>query len=76
VEPTTNSEIYVFMDGDDILKGNGVNAVDADANNEITPYVGSLPSSITITNDLVINITQEAAATNSAIVIVQLELYK
>ena len=76
VEPTTNSEIYVFMDGDDILKGNGTNAVDNDTNNEVTPYVGSLPASITITNDLVINITQEAPATNSAVVVVQFELYK
>lgn len=76
VEPTTNSEIYVFMDGDDMLKGNGANIVDADANNEVTPYIGSTPAAITITNDLVINITQEAAATNSAIVIVQLEMYQ
>lgn len=76
VESTTNSEIYVFMDGDDILNGYGVNAVDNDANNEIPAYVGDLPAAITITNDLVIRVTQQAAATVDAIVVVQLELYK
>lgn len=76
VEPTTNSEIYIFMNGVDILGGNGVNAVDNDANNSIPAYVNSLPAAITITNDLVINITQQAAATNSAIIPIQIELYR
>jgi hypothetical protein len=76
VEPTTNSEIYIFMDGDDILGGQGVNAVDNDANNVVYPYGGGLEYAGTIMNDLVIDINQEAAATNSAITIVQLELYQ
>lgn len=74
-EPTNNSEIYIYQNGIDLLGGNGVNKVDNDSENIIHCKPDQVNYEVTpITDDIVVTITQQATATNDAVIFVKIIL--
>lgn len=76
VEPTENSEIYIYQKGMDLLGGNGANNVDNTTENDVYTYINTVPAFLPIIDDLTVIITQQSVATNSAVVFVYLILEK
>jgi hypothetical protein len=72
-EPQENSEIYVYQNGIDLLGGGGVDQVDNTSERYVPAKAdGTNIKSAPIIGDVVVTITQQAAAVNSAIVFVKL----
>ena len=65
-EPTENSELYIYKNSFDLLGGNGVDQVDNSAERIVFCTDGSVSIKAPITDTIVITVTQQSTATNSA----------
>ena len=65
-EPTENSELYIYQNSLDMLGGNGVDQVDNTAEREVLFYFASTAVTRPVYDSMVVTISQQAAATNSA----------
>ena len=75
-EPTTNSEVYLYENGVDLLGGGGVDKLDNDGQNIVFAKPdGSNAATPAINAPLTLRITHQAAATNDAIIFVRLIFY-
>jgi hypothetical protein len=73
-EPTENSELYIYLNGYDILEAGGVDQVDNTTERNLYCKLNSAQANIPIVSDLTVTITQQATATNSALIFIKLIL--
>ena len=66
IEPTENSELYIYQGGQDLLDGNGVDMVDNTAERTVYFQADGLPKRRPFNGSWTIRVTQQAAATASA----------
>jgi hypothetical protein len=65
-EPTENSDIYVYQNGVDMLCGNGVGRVDNSDEKEVLFCFAGTAEPYPVYGSLVVTVTQQVTATNSA----------
>jgi len=66
MRPTENSEIYIYQNSFDMLGGNGVDQIDNTAEREVLFYFAGQAVTRPIFESMVVTVSQQAAATNSA----------
>lgn len=74
-EPTENSELYIYQNGRDILEAAGVDKVDNTTENSVYCKINGTAATPPVIDDLTVTVTQQAAATNSAVVFLKIILY-
>ena len=75
VEPTEDSDLYIYQNGRDILEGGGVDRIDNTTENSVYCLINGSPATQPVIGDLAIVLTQAAVATNSAVVVLKLLLF-
>ena len=74
VEPTEDSEIYVYQYGMDLLDANGVNMVDNTTEREVHFATDGQPLMQPFVDTWTVTVTQQAAVTNDAVITLYLIL--